>query len=128
MGRSGEVMGHNTLLGEFTLTVLYAIAVVSGALGGCAAGIYYSQRSRRMFTFALFVAYTILGLMFGVVVFAGAMVAGYKLGTVHELVLHSLVGGFAGSLALFSANWTVKALFQRFGIEVEIQLRKTKKD
>lgn len=111
-------------LGEFSLGVLYAIAVVSGALGGCAAGAFYTRRQQRNLTWALLATYIIFGVVFSVITFTASAVFKYDLDTVHELVLISMMGGFGGSLALFSANWTVKAVFRRLGVELEITLRK----
>lgn len=113
----------NLNVSELTLGILYAIATIAGALGGCAAGMHYYANAKTARA-AFILAYVILGGIFGVVFFAGASVLNFSVASIHELVLYSLVAGSAGSVMLFSANWTVKAIFKRLGVEVEVTLRK----
>lgn len=117
----------NLNVSELTFGVLYAIATISGALGGCASGMhYYATAKTAKASFVL--AYMILGAIFGVIFFAGASVFSISVATVHELILYSIGAGTAGSVMLFSANWTVKAIFKRLGVEVEVTLRKGGED
>ena len=122
-----KIVLGNISLSDFAIGVLYAIATISGALGGCAAGMHYYANTKTA-KWAFVIAYVILGAIFGVIFFAGASVYNFRVGSVHELVLYSTGAGSAGSIMLFSANWTVKAIFRRLGVEVEVTLRRDKED
>ena len=114
----------NLRISELTFGILYAIASIAGALGGCAAGAHYYATARTA-KLAFVLAYMILGAIFGIIFFASVSVFSFfVLHSVHELILYSLVAGSAGSVMLFSANWTVKTIFKRLGVEVEVTLRK----
>ena len=104
------------------LAVLYAIAAISGALGGCAASCYYMTHDKAP-RWAFAVAYTVVGCVFGVVTFAGLALL-HPPASIHLLVLYSLGGGAAGAVALGSANLTVRILLRHLGVEVAVTMRK----
>lgn len=108
---------------DLLIAVLYAVAAISGGLGGCAAASHYLTHT-RYHRLPFIIAYILLGIVFGVVTFAVMLVYGYDPQNIHYVVLWSLVGGSAGSIALASANFTARLIFQKLGIELQVTVRK----
>jgi predicted membrane-bound spermidine synthase len=109
-----------------TILILYAIAAIAGGLGGCAAGCYYLTHDKRP-QWAFVVAYMVLGVVFGVLTFA--LLSAYHFEpNLHRLVLYAAAGGLGGALALASANFTVRLLFRKLGLEIQFTMRKGKRN
>ncbi len=109
---------------EQTLLAIYAISAICGGLGGCAVGAHHYATSDGRRTIAMWLAYTTLGVVFGVVSVAVMSAYHYEPWDLHKLILWSMAGGAAGAIALASANAVVKIMFKRLGIEVQITMRK----
>lgn len=107
---------------------LYAFAAIFGFVGGCGAGLHYlSQHRNSRLPFVL--AYALIGAISGITYFAISNIYGIMVAkNIHELVLNCIVVGSACSLVMFTANTTVKFIFERFGIEVQITTRKDKEE
>lgn len=108
---------------DFWFLVLYAIAAISGGMGGCASALYYLTHKDSRATKAFIVAYIILGLMFGVITIALLILSDRGPSDVHELILFSFAGGVVGSVGLLSTNWTVRAVLRKFGLDVQLTIR-----
>lgn len=105
------------------LALLYAIAAISGALGGCAVAIRTMKAESHAKTVFLG-AYVILGFVFGIVTLATVFITGHAPDDVHQLILMTGAGGAAGTMALATSNWAVRAVLKRFGLEVQVTFRK----
>lgn len=106
----------------FLLLVLYAVAAISGGLGGCAAASVYfthAQKSRLPFV----VAYFMLGVCFGIITLACMLVYDWTLSNINEIVMYAGTAGAAGATALASANFSAKAYLRRLGLEVQVTVR-----
>lgn len=108
--------------------LFYAIAAVSGGMGGCASALYYVMHGQRRAGMAFVCAYTVLGIIFGVITLAGLAIYQYPITDVNHLVLWAAGGGAAGSVALATTNWTVRAIFKQVGIDVELTFRRSKNE
>jgi hypothetical protein len=106
------------------LATLLAVAGISGGIGGCTIVAHNVLRGRVM-TSALVAAYVFIGFVFGI---AGTLMSTAVFGfapSFEKLVLINLFFGMAGSIALASANLSIRFLLKRLGIEVEVTVRKT---
>ncbi len=111
-----RVIEHATLL-------LYALAMISGGIGGCAVashGLLRSGRSRLSFFFA----YAVIGMMFGALVLAYGTAFGVSTETVDNIIGNSLLAGAAGSISLASTNISARWVLKRLGIEVQVTVKK----
>lgn len=112
-------------LKDFGFLLLYAIAAVSGGMGGCATALHILKRSHsnKKSALALVCAYVVLGIVFGVLTLAGLYVLERPPSTVHHLILEAAFGGSCGSVALAFVNWSAKLVFEKFGVKVQVTLR-----
>lgn len=110
-----------------SVATLYALAAILGMLGGCASGLHYYTHVKHA-RWGFVIAYILLGGISGVGTLAGAAILDLLPGTLHAAVLLLLLSGSAGSLAIFSANWTVNMLFRRMGLEVQVTLRREREE
>lgn len=108
---------------SLSVATLYALAAILGMLGGCASGLHYYTHVRHA-RWGFVLAYILLGGISGVGTLAGAAILDLLPHTLHAAVLLLLLSGSAGSLAIFSANWTVSMLFRRLGVEVQVTMRR----
>lgn len=112
------------------VAVLYAIAAIFGLVGGCAVGIHQVLGAKKRMAFIT--AYAIIGAVASLGFMASthvyATLKGLQAETFHELALYSMVVGGAVALTVFSANQTVKILFNRLGIEVQFTTRQAKQE
>lgn len=109
--------------------IIYAIAAVTGALGGCAAGAHVFL-SRKGFRIAFVLAYAVIGAAVSVGV-AGSIL--WQLGqpisklsdaAVHQIITSSMFGGMLGALALSLLHMASKIVLKWRGIEIEVVARK----
>lgn len=104
--------------------IVYALAAVSGGMGGCVVWSYYTRKSER--AAALILAYGIIGVIFGIV--AAAMMAIFGAFKMHEVVLYSMATGFGGTLAVFGINWGAGMAFRWKHFEVKFTIRQPDQD
>lgn len=108
---------------EFAILVLYAIAAVSGGLGGATVAAHHLLIGKRQARSAYFAAYAVIGATFGLLVAAyGAFVLSPENYT--DVIGPSVAAGAVGALVLSGANFTVGFILRRLGIEVEVNLRR----
>ena len=108
---------------DFWLALAYAIVGISGASGGCLVVAQRAVRGKTV-TAVLLLAYAFIGGVFGV---AGASVLSLfsEMGnSLERLMLMGLVMGVAGSVALASANLSIRLILRRLGIEVDMTIKK----
>lgn len=109
------------------LLVLYAIAAISGGLGGAIAGAYYATHSNKP-RVAMLAAYFILGVVFGAVTLMVSIFIHHTPADMNTLSLEALVGGLAGAITLASANFTARLIFRYLGIEIQFTARQRGED
>lgn len=109
---------------EWLTLMLYALAAVSGGLGGCAVAGHHILRGRSMRTsYAL--AYGIVGMVFGVLMLAYGSFFGVEAASIDRLIGQSVLAGMVGSLALASTNLSARWVLKRLGIEVIVTVRRS---
>jgi len=72
-------------LTEYATWIIYAIAAISGGLGGCAIAGHHILRGEPARS-SFVVAYTLIGVVFGILFFATSSMMGFITITVHELI------------------------------------------
>lgn len=100
-------------------TLLVALMLVSGALGGCAVASHHLLRGKTI-TAWLFAAYGCVGAFFGLIVFllVGRMAPATDLVT---LLSYSAIAGFLGALLLSGLNLSARFILRHLGVEVIVQ-------
>ncbi len=105
------------------ITVMYALAAISGGLGGCAvAGQYVLRGGTARLSYML--AYIIIGVMFGVLVLAYGATFGVESSSIDQVIGNSIIAGAAGSLSLASSNISARWVLKRLGIEVQVTVKR----
>ena len=105
--------------------LLYALAAISGGLGGCTIA---GQRllTGKPMRFSFFIAYAVVGATFGL------LFAAYGLILVDDhpskIIAPSILAGMAGSMLLGSVNWTARIILKHLGIEIQVTMRKYEED
>lgn len=106
---------------EWVALVMYALAAISGGLGGCAIAGHHVLRGRSM-RISYLLAYFIVGATFGVLMLAyGA--AFTDVHSIDRLIGQSVIAGAVGSLTLASTNLSARWVLKRLGIEVVVTVR-----
>jgi hypothetical protein len=109
--------------------MIYAIAAVTGALGGCAAGAHVFLY-REGFRIAFVLAYAVIGAAVSVGV-AGSIL--WQIGqplsdlsdaALHQVIMASMFSGMVGSFALSLLHVASKIVLRWRGIEIEVVARK----
>lgn len=109
--------------GLFFLTV-YALAAISGGLGGAVVWSYYARHGKRAFAFIL--SYSIIGLVFGVV--SAALMLLFYDWRFHEVILYSIASGFGGTTAIFGINWGAGVALRWRNFEVKFTVRRPQQE
>lgn len=113
-------------IAEHLTMLLYAIAAISGGLGGCAAAGYQTLKGSRPRA-SFFLAYVSLGVLFGALTFAYGATFGIGINSLDTLIGPSMLAGFGGSLSLASSNISARWLLHRLGVEVEVTVKRKDK-
>lgn len=105
--------------------LLFALAAISGGLGGCAIASHRLLSGKQMRVSYLF-AYSIIGATFGVLFAA----YGWIVAPNHpsEIIGPALVAGMIGSAALGGMNWTARFILKHLGVEIQVTMRKPDED
>lgn len=112
---------------DYATAVMYTIVAVSGAAGGCMVIANHALRGRNV-TALLFVAYALLGAVFGVAGIAAMLLfVGFET-TFEKLILLGLFFGAVGSATLAGANLSIRFLLRRLGIEVDVSIKRMKRE
>jgi hypothetical protein len=109
---------------NFLILVLFAVAAISGGLGGCASALASAMRENKSASVAFVFAYIILGVVFGIVTLSVLTFYDHGPTSINDLILFSTAGGAAGSIGLASANWSIRAAFRKFGVDVQLTVRR----
>lgn len=105
--------------------LLYALAAISGGLGGCAIAGQRLLAGNQM-RFSFFLAYALIGATFGL------LFAAYGLTITDQHPSHiigpSILAGMFGALTLGSVNWTARVILKHLGVEIQVTMRKHDED
>lgn len=113
------------------IIVLYALAAISGGLGGCAvtAQQFLSQGGggKVQMRISWLLAYAIIGILFGLLFAAyGLTIITLKHPT--DIIGPACLSGFAGAALLGGANMTARFILKRLGVEVVVTVRRENED
>lgn len=109
---------------EWVTLIMYALAAISGGLGGGAVashGVLRGQPPRSSYV----VAYVIIGMMFGVLMLAYGSMFGADTASLDKLIGHAVLAGAVGSMLLASSNLSARWILKRLGIEIEVTIKRS---
>lgn len=121
-------MNDHTPHPDWIVLLLFALAMVTGAVGGCSAAAVVAMQDKRKMQSALFVAYAVVGAVFAALVMAYGEAFGLHLSTLQEQIGASLIAGIAAPTVLAGQNFGIRFMLRRLGFEVEWTIRKSKSD
>lgn len=113
---------------QMRLLLLYTIAAIAGALGGCGAGAVLALTSKTKVRQMQIVAYIVIGLVTGLFVLSFGYLFGVDTDNEPTLARWALLMGLMVPLSLFSQNYAISAVLKRFGFEMEFTLRRNKEE
>lgn len=102
----------------------YAISAVAGALGGCGSVAAVSIIDRKTLHAANVIAYTFLGMVSGLLVFAFGDLLGITHDEIRDLARHSLLVGFLVPCILAGHNFGIRLMLKKFGWDVQVTIRR----
>ena len=107
--------------------IVYAVAAISGALGGCSAAAhrFISEGALRV---SFILAYAVMGMVMGVLVVAYGSLAFGPINSLEEVIGHAMLAGLTGSTMLAGGHVTARWALKQFGIEVVVTARKRGED
>lgn len=105
--------------------LLYALAAISGGLGGCAIAGHKHLTGQKM-RLSYFFAYALIGAVFGVLFAAYGLVITSQHPT--EIIGPALLAGMVGSMSLGSMNWIARITLKHLGVEIQVTMRKSEED
>jgi hypothetical protein len=114
-----RIIEHVTLL-------MYALAAISGGLGGCAIAsqeVLHGKKPRISFV----AAYGIIGAVFGLLVLVYGSFFGVDSASADAVVGNSILAGAVGSITLASTNLSARWVLKHLGIEVEVTVKRRNK-
>ena len=112
---------------DFLSALAYAIVAISGASGGCLVVAHRAIRGRTV-TLVLLTAYAFIGGVFAVAGIAALSLFGDTGQSIERLLLTGLIMGVSGSVALASANLSIRLILRRLGVEVDVSIKKIDRD
>jgi len=104
--------------------ITYALAAISGGLGGCASAAYLQSRliSQKEIRAAFFVAYGIIGVAIGILV-AGLAFVFFEQATIHKVITSSLLAGIVSPVILAVVHsytrWRLEKHGKRYTFTIE---------
>lgn len=108
---------------EYLALVSYAVAAISGGLGGCGVAAHQVLRGGKP-RLSYVVAYGIIGIMFGVLALAYGTFIGVTGQSMDSIIGNSVLAGAVGSITLASTNISARWILKRLGIEVQVTVRR----
>lgn len=112
---------------DWLALIMYALAAVSGGLGGCAIAGHHVLRGHSM-RISYLLAYGIVGATFGVLLLAYGAMFGVNNTSLHSMIGNAVLAGAAGSFALASTNISARWVLKRLGIEVLVTVRRAQEE
>lgn len=112
---------------DWLALIMYALAAVSGGLGGCAIAGHHVLRGHSM-RISYLLAYGIVGATFGVLILAYGAMFGVNNTSMHSMIGNAVLAGAAGSFALASTNISARWILKRLGIEVLVTVRRAQEE
>lgn len=112
---------------DWLALIMYALAAVSGGLGGCAIAGHHVLRGHSM-RISYLLAYGIVGATFGVLLLAYGAMFGVNNTSMHSMIGNAVLAGAAGSFALASTNISARWVLKRLGIEVLVTVRRAQEE
>ena len=109
------------LFKEYFPVFLYAIAAITGLIGGCTAAGHKLLHGKNL-GFAVLWAYGVVGVFFGLLFLAHSNYLNVHM-ELDQLIASCLISGFAGSVMLASSNFTMRWALKRMGIEVQLTVK-----
>lgn len=110
----------------YVTLLMYALAAISGGLGGCAVAGHQVLRGITP-RVSYVVAYATIGIMFGVLALAYGALIGINQ-SMDTVIGSSVLAGAVGSITLASTNISARWILRRLGIEVQVTVRKRDSD
>lgn len=105
------------------ILIVYALAAISGGLGGCATWAWHTSRfnnQKRRVVYLM--AYLIIGGVFGTTSAALAMIYSWVT-TLDQLILYSTLCGAVGTVTIFAINWGAGLILRWRGVELRLTFR-----
>lgn len=106
-----------------TMVFVYAVAAVSGALGGCSAAAMHRVVGKKKMTWSLVAAYAFMGFSLGIMmmtldrVFFGATIEDSP-----HFIEYAFLSGLAGTLLLVFHNIAARIVLEKFGIKITLSV------
>lgn len=110
-------------LHDYVVLIMYALAAISGGLGGCAVAgrsVLHGENPRVSYV----LAYATIGVMFGVLTLAYGTFIGVQSDDYASVIGNSILAGISGSFALASTNISARWVLKRLGLEVQVTVRR----
>lgn len=111
--------------------IFYALAAISGGLGGCAVTASQFVRAdgtdKAQMRASWLLAYAIIGAVFGLL-FAAYGAVFLNIHHYTEIIGPALIAGIVGSGSLSAVNVTARFVLKHLGIEVVVTVRKNKEE
>lgn len=112
---------------NFSVVLLFALAAISGGLGGCAvtAQQFLTDKGagKVQMRASWIAAYGLIGVMFGLLFAAFGWIT-VDTHDPFDVIGPALVAGFVGASALGGVNTTARFLLKQLGIEVEVNVKR----
>ena len=115
---------------DFIVLLAYALAGISGAIGGCgAAGAHLLHPPNKLvLRLTHLLAYAIIGFIAGVMFAAYGLTFRADVNVLSQVVPGAIAAGFGIALALASTNFSARWILRRLGVEVELTVRRTENE
>ena len=101
----------------------YAVAAVSGALGGCSAAAVSKVFGKKSVTWSLAAAYAFIGFMLSILMMTLSRVLwGANLLENPYFIEYAFLSGLAGTLLLVFHNIAARIVLEKFGIKITLDI------
>lgn len=105
--------------------LLFALAIVAGGMGGGAVASIHIMRGKRMHV-AMFMAYVIVGGVFGSSMFLFAHYFGFDVGGPESVMRNALIFSTAGIVLITSKDFGVRWTLQKLGWKMTVNVYREK--